>query len=255
MKLLFVTLSWVFGLLLLLVGVTSLNQWQIALPYIGAAFFVLPPIRQMMHRWVGVSLPTAARAIVVVVLLGVATGYGLEEQKRADKLLAEAESQRQAEIDERMRINTIRHYDENRVQILADAAEALDQNKFQEVINDYSRYLVVDDEGLNAHIATAKVGLAGQEAKAAAAEARKNRIKSQFSAWDGSHNALERIIKDAMNDPGSYEHVSTAYWDRGDHLIVQTTFRGKNAFGALMRNSVKARVTLDGIIEEILEQL
>lgn len=48
-----------------------------------------------------------------------------------------------------------------------------------------------------------------------AVEARKKRIDRQFSAWDGSHNNLERLIKRSMNDPDSYEHDETVYWDRG----------------------------------------
>jgi len=57
-----------------------------------------------------------------------------------------------------------------------------------------------------------------------------------------------------MNDPDSYDHVETVYWDRGDHLVVRTTFRGKNAFGGIVKNSVKAKVSLDGQVLQIIEQ-
>jgi hypothetical protein len=93
-----------------------------------------------------------------------------------------------------------------------------------------------------------------QKQKQIAAEARKKKIESQFSAWDGSHRNLERVIKESMNDPDSYEHVETVYWDRGDYLVVRTTFRGKNAFGGVVKNSVKAKVSLDGQVLQILEQ-
>lgn len=85
------------------------------------------------------------------------------------------------------------------------------------------------------------------------AEARKKYLQTHFSAWDGSHNGLTTYIKDAMNDPGSYEHVKTVYWDRKDHLIVMTTFRGKNAFGGVVKNSVKAKVDLAGNVLEVME--
>lgn len=85
-------------------------------------------------------------------------------------------------------------------------------------------------------------------------KARKEMIEKQFSAWDGSHIKLESLIKDSMNDPKSYEHVETKYWDMKDHLIVNTTFRGKNAFGGVVKNAVKAKVSLDGENIEILEQ-
>ncbi|MDD5749463.1 MAG: hypothetical protein PHO91_01590 [Patescibacteria group bacterium] len=86
------------------------------------------------------------------------------------------------------------------------------------------------------------------------AEARKKMIEKQFSAWDGSHIQLTKLIKNAMNDPKSYEHVETTYWDMKNHLIVNTTFRGKNAFGGTVKNTIKAKVSIDGENIEILEQ-
>ena len=80
------------------------------------------------------------------------------------------------------------------------------------------------------------------------------RIKRGFSGWDGSHKGLTKVIKSMMNDPGSYEHAETVYWSQGDHLIVRTSFRGKNAFGGVVLNWVKAKVDLDGNVLEIIEQ-
>lgn len=82
---------------------------------------------------------------------------------------------------------------------------------------------------------------------------RKEMIEKQFSAWDGSHRNLTKFIKEQMNDPDSYEHVETIYWDMKDHLVVMTTFRGKNAFGGVVKNAVKAKVSLDGEILEIMD--
>jgi hypothetical protein len=87
-----------------------------------------------------------------------------------------------------------------------------------------------------------------------AAEAREKQIEEQFSVWDGSHRNLERVIKKAMNDPDSYEHDKTVYWDRGDHLVVKTTYRGKNGFGGVVRNFVKAKVSLEGQILQVIDQ-
>lgn len=93
-----------------------------------------------------------------------------------------------------------------------------------------------------------------KQRKEQAQRERKEKIESQFSAWDGSHRNLERQIERSMNDPSSYDHVETVYWDMGEHLVVRTTFRGKNAFGGIVKNSVKAKVSLDGVVLEILEQ-
>jgi hypothetical protein len=85
-------------------------------------------------------------------------------------------------------------------------------------------------------------------------EARQDRIDSNFSAWDGSHRPLTRLVKGSMNDPKSYKHVETVFWDKGDHLVVLTTFRGKNAFGAVVKNWIKAKTDLDGKVLEVIDQ-
>jgi len=93
-----------------------------------------------------------------------------------------------------------------------------------------------------------------EEQKRKAEIARKEDLKSQFSSWNGSHRNLVRLIKESMNDPGSYKHVKTVYWDKGDHLVVKTSFRGKNAFGGVVLNYVTAEVSLNGQILEIIDQ-
>jgi len=82
---------------------------------------------------------------------------------------------------------------------------------------------------------------------------RKELVEKQFSAWDGSHRGLTKAIKESMNDPSSYDHVETRYLDRGDHLIVTTIFRGKNAFGGVVKNSVTAKVDLNGNVIEVIQ--
>ena len=85
-------------------------------------------------------------------------------------------------------------------------------------------------------------------------EARTQDLEKHFSAWDGSHNGLTKRIKESMNDPDSFEHDETTYVDKKDHLIVTTKFRGKNAFGGVVRNSVTAKVDLNGNVIEVLSQ-
>lgn len=105
-------------------------------------------------------------------------------------------------------------------------------------------YSSADDE------AAAKTRMAE---KATALEARKKSIEAQFSPWDGAHRSLERVIKEKMNDPSSYEHSATQYFDMGDHLIVNTEYRGKNSYGGVVKGFTKAKVGLDGEVIEILE--
>lgn len=77
-------------------------------------------------------------------------------------------------------------------------------------------------------------------------------LNHQFSIWDGSYVPLTKLIKEQMNDPSSYEHVNTTYRDLGDHLIVTTVFRGKNAFGAIMKNSITVKTDSSGNITELI---
>ncbi len=85
------------------------------------------------------------------------------------------------------------------------------------------------------------------------AEKRKNQIADQFRP-SGAHRKLERLVKNSMHDPSSYDHGQTIYLDEGDHLLVKMAYRGKNAFGAIVKNSIIAKVSLDGKILEILDQ-
>jgi hypothetical protein len=81
---------------------------------------------------------------------------------------------------------------------------------------------------------------------------RQEKLTQSFSAWDGSHKNLVEYIKSAMNDPESFEHVETKYWDNGgDTLTIQMTYRGKNAFGGVITNSIKVDANIDGTIVNI----
>lgn len=82
-------------------------------------------------------------------------------------------------------------------------------------------------------------------------------FKGQFSAWDGSHRNLEKYIKSMMNDEDSYEHVETRYrlvLDQNPRAIVTTVFKGKNAYGGVVKQSVSAAVDIElGQILEIIQ--
>lgn len=83
---------------------------------------------------------------------------------------------------------------------------------------------------------------------------RQIKVESQFSAWDGSHNGLTNLIKKSMNDPDSYEHIETRFKDNEDHIFVITKFRGTNAFGGKVINTVSAKVDFSGNVIQIISQ-
>lgn len=78
-----------------------------------------------------------------------------------------------------------------------------------------------------------------------------------FSGWDGSYRPLEKLIKRSMNDDSSYKHVETSYslfLVKDPHAVVNTTFRGSNQYGGIVKQTVSARVNIrSGEIEKILE--
>jgi hypothetical protein len=92
------------------------------------------------------------------------------------------------------------------------------------------------------------------KSKPAAPLTRTEQLAKHFNPWDGSHIGLTETIKAAMNDPDSYKHVETRYIDKGDYLIVTTTYRGKNSFGGVVTNRVQAKVDLNGNVLQIISQ-
>lgn len=83
-------------------------------------------------------------------------------------------------------------------------------------------------------------------------EARRKKIEAAFSPWDGSHRNLVKYVKENMNDPESFDHDKTTYQVyRGDTLLIHMTYRGKNAFGGVVRNGVVAKALIDGQLLEV----
>lgn len=82
-------------------------------------------------------------------------------------------------------------------------------------------------------------------------------FKDNFSGWDGSYRPLEKMIKASMNDDSSYKHVETVYHlilNKDPHAIVKATFRGTNAYGGVVKQTVAARVNVrTGEIDSILD--
>jgi hypothetical protein len=75
---------------------------------------------------------------------------------------------------------------------------------------------------------------------------RKKKVEGLFSKWDGSYAPLKKYVKEKMNDPSSFDHVETKFSDRGNHVYIIMTFRGKNAFGGTIINKVTAKVEFEG---------
>ncbi len=72
-------------------------------------------------------------------------------------------------------------------------------------------------------------------------------LLEDFSPWDGSYRPLEQYIKSNMKDSSSYEHIKTTYrfvfsGVKKPYMQVTTQFKGKNAFGATVQETVSCKV-------------
>jgi hypothetical protein len=83
---------------------------------------------------------------------------------------------------------------------------------------------------------------------------REQLVKSQFSAWDGSHAATERAIKATLNDPDSYKHYDTRFWVRHDGSIkVVTQIGARNKFGGMVRGTFESIVSPAGAVVSLMQ--
>lgn len=78
------------------------------------------------------------------------------------------------------------------------------------------------------------------------------KIHKLFSAWDGSLYSLVQYTKKTMHDAKSFEHIETRFSDSGTDLTVWMKFRGKNILGALVINSITAKVDYEGNVISVL---
>ena len=85
-----------------------------------------------------------------------------------------------------------------------------------------------------------------------AEQVRADKIFSAFNGWDGSHRHLSQMVKSALKDPDSYEHIDTRYSDNGDHVYIEMSYRAKNSFGGYAVETVTAKASIEGVVLEIL---
>ena len=95
-----------------------------------------------------------------------------------------------------------------------------------------------------------QIAHAMQQAKANAAAVKQkfDQLRSQFSLWDGSHENTVKYIKERMNNPKSFEHVRTTFTtdEAEGYRLINMTYRGTNVYNAIITNTIRVKVTLEG---------
>ena len=66
-----------------------------------------------------------------------------------------------------------------------------------------------------------------------------------FNPWNGSHRLLVELVKENINTPRSFKHVKTTAYLGGFPRPVVMQFDSQNAFGAMIRTTVRAESAVD----------
>lgn len=171
MKYVYLTLNWVFGVLLGLSGLISLVEFPLAgFCLIGISLLLLPPVRNAVYVKTKKELPFKARAISIFVLFitfSIFVGQS-QEQKAAELEVQKAEEQAQKVAAARQ--DNIDYFNSNKEEIISSVSSALSEKNYQLVMNQTSKYLPANDAELNEIYSQAKNAL--DEIKKAEREAK-----------------------------------------------------------------------------------
>jgi hypothetical protein len=257
MKQIFGGFNWVFGIFVLVATLFTFGSAPLpALPLAAIALLSLPPSREFIFGKLPWSLPRGtAFAAIAVLFLSFIVLIVLQENGKHEEI-KEQKATRTID-DEQMKYAIGLLFKDTKPKVMEEAAQLILAKDYKQAISITNPYLVTDDPDLFKINAKAKNELANLEIAVAQAKKKADeheaKITRQFNPWDGSHRALEKAIKETMNDPDSYKHVETRYGDRGDYLTLVTKIRGKNAFGGVITSTVRARVDIDGSNLQILD--
>ncbi len=82
---------------------------------------------------------------------------------------------------------------------------------------------------------------------------KKEMISECISDWEGSGIELTTYIKENMNDPDSYQHIKSSHYYKNGKLYVTTEFRGKNAFGGVVKEILSVAVDFNCNVVEVYD--
>ncbi len=91
-----------------------------------------------------------------------------------------------------------------------------------------------------------------EEAKANAVSIKQNfeQLKSQFAGWGFQHWNTMEYVQSKMHNPKSFEHVKTTFTSHKEegYRIINMRYRGTNVLGAVVTNTIRVKVDLNGNI-------
>ena len=79
-------------------------------------------------------------------------------------------------------------------------------------------------------------------------------IESQLSSWDGSNKQLKDITKQHLNNPDSFKHIKTVYYENKslDYIIIEMTFTAENGFGGTVTKVSMCKLLRNNKVEDFI---
>ena len=283
-------IKWVFGISFLLTSMfVDLSILEVFL-YIILGLFITPISYNFIAKKTNITLPSWVKWIIAIVGCIILYTFQLNEVeenrkeirliiKKANQLLDKGEIDSaniyisKAKGENRWGVIEASIIEKNLIdykseEVAKDTLVSMSDDEFSQLKKDELKKSYFPQKYLNTNFISLMKKLAPQRAiiiksneivketkKLIEKEAkRKKLIEEQFSAWDGSHKGLTRMLKKNMRNPDSYEHIETTYRDDGKSLLIKTSYRGQNGFGGMTIGNVTARVDFNGNVLEVISQ-
>ena len=283
-------LKWIFGISFLLIATSSNSSFLEILLYIVLGLFITLISYNFIAKKSNITLPSWLKWVITIAGCYVLFTFQLdkaEENNKEIKLIVEKANQlldigeidsanvyiSKAKAENKWRFEEAIMIDKNLIDyksedVAKDTLVSMSDNEFSqlkkgELTKPYfpQKYLNTNFISLMKKLAPQRAGIIKskkleiERKKREEKEAkRKKLIEEQFSAWDGSHIGLTRMLKKNMRNPDSYEHIETTYRDDGKSLVIKTRYRGQNGFGGMTIGEVMARVDFNGNVLEIISE-
>ena len=240
----------------------SLLAFIVLILFVFGIINIVYPIQRLgiRSRWYGVG-------IVVVSMLGMWVTNPLREatdpeyaaEKEVERIAeAEADSLREVEKARSVEIEMV-------TEKYAGWIEEHGRNRAGEMINEeIDAAFKAKDTARAELLANASATAMLQDSERSKLQQAKReteiqeKVKAQFSAWDGSHRTLVETVKKTLNDPGSFEHLETkdmrgTAWP--ETFVVRMEYTAKNAFGGRLRKYVLVEISVEtGRITQVLDE-
>ena len=149
MKYVYLALSWIFGGVFLLAGVSLMFSSPLAgLCALAASALLIPPVRDAVYLKTNRELSGKARGISVIALLVGASFFAGQSELAQQERHESKQAQEKAEQVEKLRQEAIQEFKLNGQAIISSIEESIAQKDFETAISQADKYMASGDERL-----------------------------------------------------------------------------------------------------------